>query len=198
MREPPRFEAYLAQLPFDDPAAAATGIRSWEELAKRLDDDRQPPLQPPPRRRPVAPQRLRLSWRYNLRAAVRSRAPAAAAPGWQKVVEYRQRVSLALTIATTGSILALSNMMLTAQQMPAVTRNLYLIVYGLMTFFLAANFFKMTLGTWYMLRGARSNRWHPSHTACEPSAGTRGARCCGHGGNLAVDHRRAPAIRAAF
>ena len=147
-------------------------VRDWTGLRAQLDADQTPPLQPAPRRLPLAPPPLDLSWKANLRAAWRGGAPQKV-PGWQKVVEYRQRVCFALTLLTTAMILVLSNMMLEMQQMPDVMRWLYLVVYGVMTFFLAANFFKMMLGSWYMLWGAAHNPWHPARTACDPARDVR-------------------------
>lgn len=161
-----RFDAYLKHLPPGE--SEERDISSWEALHARLDQDRTPPLHPTLRRLPISAPRHELSWRRNLRARFAREEDCAAKPGWQRIVEYRQRVCLVLTIASTASILYLSNLMLTAQQMPPVTHQLYLAVYGAMTFFLAANFFKMMLGTWYMLHGSKGNRWHPAATACDP------------------------------
>ncbi len=165
------FEPYLQHLFLGPPRLPA--VNSWDTLRARLDADDTPPLQPPPRRRPMAPPRLDLSWKRNVRAALRGGGSEPDKPGWQRVVEYRQRVCLVLTIASTAGTLFLSNLMLTAQQMPPVTHALYLTVYGVMTFFLTANFFKMILGTWYVLRGAKGNIWHPARTACDPPRQTR-------------------------
>ncbi|WP_404710226.1 glucans biosynthesis glucosyltransferase MdoH [Sphingomonas sp. MMS24-J13] len=82
-------------------------------------------------------------------------------------------MTLVLTVAATAGILYLSNLLLVAQQMPDLTRHIYLVVYGIMTFFLAGNFFKLVLGTWHMLRGAEGNPWHPARTACDPPADTK-------------------------
>ncbi|MDF0488656.1 glucans biosynthesis glucosyltransferase MdoH [Sphingomonas sp. H39-1-10] len=164
------FEEYLRHVVIQAPRRRR--VESWDALAATLDADEAPPLQPPPRRQSLAAPRLDLSWKHNVRAAFGS-GPAVEQPGWQRVVEYRQRVCLVLTIAMTAGILFLSDIMLRAQQMPPVTHQLYLAVYGVMTFFLAANFFKMMLGTWYMLRGAKGNPWHPAHTACDPPEDAR-------------------------
>ena len=164
------FEQYLRHLALGPPRLQR--VDSWDALRAELDDDDTPPLQPPPRRRPLAAPMLDLSWKRNLRAALYGEHDSEGVdqqkPGWQHVVEYRQRVCLVLTIAMTAATLLLSNLMLIAQQMPPVTHALYLGVYGVMTFFLAANFFKMILGTWYMLRGAEGNVWHPARTSCDP------------------------------
>lgn len=165
------FEQYLRHVGTVPPGAPP--IDSWEALHARLDRDTRAPLQPPPRRRPMAPPRHDLSWKHNIWQSLRGVADASPKPGWQHVVEYRQRVCLVLTIAMTAGVLYLSNLMLIAQQMPPLLHRLYLGVYGVMTFFLAANFFKMMLGTWYMLRGAKGNPWHPARTACNPPPGAR-------------------------
>jgi membrane glycosyltransferase len=160
----PAFEQYFRQLT----VARADGFAAWEELYVRPGGDGPPPVQPPPQRRPIAPPDLRLSWQHNLRgSAGEGAAPSPA--GWQRVVQYRQRVALVLTIATTGAILYMSDLLLEAQQMPDLTRRIYLVVYGIMTFFLAANFYKMMLGTWHMLRDGKGNKWHPARTARDPA-----------------------------
>lgn len=176
------FELYLRHICFhardraDDAGGSGPdggggdGFGDWSDLHRRLDQDDTPPLQPPPRRQPIATPHLDLSWKGNLRGKPVDRPEQR---GWQRVVEYRQRVSLVLTIATTGVILYISSILLRAQQMPEAAYWLYLIVYGTMTFFLCANFFKMMLGTWYMLRGPKGNPWHPAHSACDPPPGAR-------------------------
>lgn len=161
-----RYAPYLRHLPTGH--LEEHGIASWEALHARLDQDRTPPLHPPLRRLPIGAPRHELSWKHNVHERFAGGEDRAAKPGWQRIVEYRQRVCLVLTIASTAIILYLSNLMLTAQQMPPITHQLYLAVYGAMTFFLAANFFKMLLGTWYMLHGSKGNRWHPAATACDP------------------------------
>src|SRR5436305_10410417 len=118
------FELYLRHLCFH--AQPDGGVGNWAELRRHLDDDGTPPLQPPPRRRPIATPQLDLSLKGNLRSKPFARGEQR---GWQRVVEYRQRVSLALTIATTGAILYLSAIMLRAQQMPEAAFWLYLLVY---------------------------------------------------------------------
>lgn len=162
------FEAYLRHVCFH---AQHAGVEDWDDLCDRLEDDDTPPLQPPPRRLPIGTPHLDLGWKANLRRQGGDGQPEAR--GWQRVVEYRQRVSLVLTIATTAAILYVSEMLLRAQQMPAAAYWLYLVIYGIMTFFLCSNFFKMMLGTWYMLRGPKGNPWHPAHAACDPPPGAR-------------------------
>lgn len=165
------FDAYRPHLGMD--RLEGGECSSWDDLRARLDRDDGPTVQPRPRRLPIAPPELRLSWKDNLRETRGSDAEAWSTPGWQRIVEYRQRVVLALTLTTTAGILYLSDLLLRAQQMPEVTHQIYLVVYGIMTFFLAANFFKMVLGTWHMLRGAKGNPWHPARTACDPPADAR-------------------------
>jgi membrane glycosyltransferase len=162
------FEAYLRHVCLH--ARRGGPVESWDDLLGRLDRDDTPPLQPAPRRRAVGTPRFDLSWKSNLKGKA---LPQPSAPPWQRVVEYRQRVSLALTIAATIGVLLLSDLMLRAQQMPPMLHWLYLAVYGVMTFFLCANFFKMMLGTWYMLGGPARNPWHPAHSACAPPVGAR-------------------------
>jgi membrane glycosyltransferase len=130
-------------------------------------------IQPPLQRCAVVPPPLQLSWKCNLRAAWRREGSPPPVRGWQHIVEYRQRVMFVLAAAMTAVILYLSNLMLVAQQMPAVTRNIYLVVYGLMTFLLATNLFKMVLGSWHMVHSGADNPWHPARTACEPPAGVK-------------------------
>lgn len=156
-------------------ARAARGIGGWDDLRRWLDRQEAEGVQPPPRRRSIVPPLIPLSWKVNLRRRLidgRAAGTANAEPGWVRAVEYRQRVTLALALAATAGILFMSSLMLKAQQMPQATLYIYLVVYGVMTYFLSANFFKLVLGTWHMLH-APENRWHPSQTARDPRAGVK-------------------------
>jgi membrane glycosyltransferase len=173
-----RFTPYLrlAGLPAAEAGKTAAGLGGWADLHAWLDRQQAPPMQPPYRRTAIATPSLVLAWKANIRRALRGKAgaePANDRPGWEAIVEYRRRVSLCLTLGTTAVILFLSGILLKAQQMPMVTLYLYLIVYGLMTFFLASNFYKMVLGSWHMTRDATANPWHPAATATAPRAGVR-------------------------
>jgi len=169
-----RFTEYLrlAGAPEEQVARVGGGITSWQELRTWLDRHHARPVQPPAERTSIVPPTLSLAWKANLREIVAGRREDDRAkrdrPGWEAIVDYRRRVSLVLTTATTGLILFLSALLLRAQQMPEVTLYLYLVVYGLMTFFLASNFYKMVLGTWHMTRDATANPWHPAATAADP------------------------------
>ena len=87
----------------------------------------------------------------------------------------RQRVALVLTAATTLGVIVLSYAVLKAEQMPIAALRLYLVIYGIMVFFLAKNFFKLMLGAWHTLRGPAGNPWHPVHSACDPRPSVRTA-----------------------
>lgn len=169
-----RFADYLRHCGLPEREAHSLGedMGSWDDLHRWMDRNQTPQIQPRPKRTSIVPPALKISWKSNIRDSLRSenggRHAAGAAPGWQTVVEHRRRVSLALTLVTTGAILFLSYLMLQAQQMPEFMLKLYLAIYGVMTFFLASNFFKMMLGTWHMLRGPAANPWHPSWKACDP------------------------------
>jgi membrane glycosyltransferase len=118
----------------------------------------------------VAPG-VNTSWKHGIRNKLVGRRPIRGdrvVPGWVKVVLYRQRVSLALTLILTICSIMLSDYTLRAQQMSEMTRTVYLVVYGIMSFFLISNFTKLMLGTWHTLRGPSKNPWHPSHTARDP------------------------------
>lgn len=164
------FSRYLqsAGLASDEADAEAAAIAGWDDLRAWLDRNRCGGIQPVPRRRLVVPPPIRTSRRGGVRDVHDPDALHLDERGWENTVRYRQRVSLALTGITTAGILLLSATALRAQQMPVATMRLYLVVYGLMTFFLASNFFKLMLGTWHMLHGAARNPWHPSHVAVEP------------------------------
>jgi membrane glycosyltransferase len=62
---------------------------------------------------------------------------------------------------------------LQAEQMPGITMNIYLGVYGVMTWFLTSNFYKLCIGSWYALRGKAANPWHPAHRAKDPGRDVR-------------------------
>ena len=133
-------------------------------------------LQPPPQRLSITPPTVDRSWKqiFSGRSVFeKASKPAKRPPGWKQVVSYRQRVTLVLTLLSTGGILYFSYLMLRSQQMPDLAMHLYLVIYGLMIFFLSSSFFKMMLGTWHALRGPAGNRWHPAHSACDPKPSTR-------------------------
>ncbi|MDE8345554.1 MAG: glucans biosynthesis glucosyltransferase MdoH, partial [Acidocella sp.] len=69
---------------------------------------------------------------------------------------------------TTLIILAASYTTLKAQRMPRISTELYLCIYAVLTWFLTSSFYKLMLGTWHTLRGAKANPWHPMHFATEP------------------------------
>lgn len=169
-----RFAHYLKLAGLSEPEVAGIGARitNWAHLHAWLDRRQAAPIQPPPRRTPVVAPAMTIAWKPNIREKLRGRVEDArtkgSAPGWEAIVEYRRRVSLALTTATTALILFLSALLLRAQQMPEATLYAYLVIYGLMTFFLASNFYKMVLGTWHMTRDATANPWHPAATATDP------------------------------
>lgn len=173
------FDAYIDRLGL--PAGKADrlrrSIRTWADLRAWLDVNQACAIQPKPDRVSIAPPPLDVSWKTNvwrrLRAAPESRPPRREPAGWEHVVEYRRKVSLALTLIATVVILLLSDYTLRAQQMPEITINLYLAIYAVMTWFLASNFFKLILGTWHTLRGPDDNPWHPSHSAREPRSTAR-------------------------
>jgi len=168
------FTAYLrcCGVAETDLPALAARITSWETLQDWMDRTQAPAIQPVPRRTSIAPGMLDRSWKKALwrrfAATKETQEPAGAAPGWERVVKYRQRVSLTLTLCSTLAVLYLSFVMLRAQRMPDTLLHLYLLIYGVMIWFLASNFFKMMLGTWHALRGAANNPWHPQHSACDP------------------------------
>jgi membrane glycosyltransferase len=172
-----RFAQYLrlAGLPEPEVDAVGAGITNWTHLHAWLDRRRLAPVQPPPRRTPIVAAPMTVAWKANLREKLRGRVEdaRAARPGWEALVEYRRRVSLSLTTATTAAMLFLSALLLRAQQMPETTFYIYLAIYGLMTFFLASNFYKMVLGTWHVTRDTTANPWHPAATATDPRPGTR-------------------------
>jgi len=146
-----------------------SGMSEWSDLHAWLDETESSRIQPPPRRKPIAPPAMAISWKENIRETIRAGITAPPTNrGWHAVVDYRRRVSLALSLVTTATTLALSYLMLNAQQMPPATLRIYLIIYGIMTFFLASTFFKTMLGTWHMLRGPSANPWHPAWNACDP------------------------------
>ncbi|GAB7526970.1 hypothetical protein PBS_59610 [Paraburkholderia sp. 2C] len=168
------FGAYIDSLGLDaaEVRRLRASVRSWDDLHAWLDINRRPVIQPKPERMTVAPPALDVEWKRNVWGRIR-RAHAAKvqdgeARGWERVVEYRRKVTLALTFVTTVVILLLSSYTLRAQQMPEITTRIYLVLYGVMTWFLASNFFKLMIGTWHTLRGPASNPWHPSKSAREP------------------------------
>jgi len=169
------FDDYLRASGGAESAPAANRIGSWDDLYGWLDkrpDRPRAELQ----RSSIAPARFRLGWRDNLTVDA---DPDAASDfrreprGWRKVVEYRLRLVLYLALAPTCLALYVSYNSLTMQGASATTILIYLSLYGLSVFFLSQNFFKVMLGTLYLLRGQEGNPWHPARTARDPRPETR-------------------------
>ncbi|AKJ66937.1 glycosyl transferase 2 family protein [Pandoraea thiooxydans] len=173
------FNAYIDGLGLsaEDADHLRASFQTWDDLHAWLEENQHSAIQPKPERISVATPSLNISWKDNIwRRFRRSHEPSRSIrqpAGWEKIVEYRRKVTLALTLVTTVAILLLSDYSLRAQQMPEITIKIYLAIYGVMTWFLAANFFKLILGTWHTLRGPRNNPWHPSKTAREPRPETK-------------------------
>lgn len=168
------FDAYIDRLslPAEEADRLRASVHTWDDLHAWLEANQESVIQPKPERITVAPPPLNVSWKHNVWRRFRRshdlHAPIGEPPGWEQIVEYRRRVTLALTLVTTVIILLLSDYTLRAQQMPEITIKIYLVIYGIMTWFLASNFFKLMLGTWHTLRGPGNNPWHPSKSAREP------------------------------
>lgn len=171
------FSRYIDSVFVDsvDSSNARRTIRSWPDLRLWLDGNQRPEIEPRPERFPIIPQPLSLGWRDNLKRAGKSQSsdPNSPAAGWERVVEHRRRFAMACTFLCVVVILYLTSETLKAEQMPALTMDIYLAVYGVMTWFLASNFFKLCIGSWYAIRGAAGNPWHPAHTAKDPRRGAR-------------------------
>lgn len=133
-------------------------------------------MDPVPERFPIIPSILPLGWKENLRrsllkkSAVEEANPTA---GWERVVEHRRRFAMGVTFLAVALILYVTKETLVAEQMPFVTMNIYLGVYAVMTWFLASNFFKLCIGSWYAMRGKAANPWHPAHRATNPRRNVR-------------------------
>ncbi len=173
------FNAYIDGLGLsaEDADHLRASFQTWDDLHTWLEENQTSVIQPKAERIPLATPSLNVSWKDNIRQIFSgSHEPLRSIRqqvGWEKIVEYRRRVTLALTLITTVAILLLSDYSLRAQQMPEITTKIYLVVYGVMTWFLASNFFKLMLGTWHTLRGPRDNPWHPSQTVREPRPETK-------------------------
>jgi membrane glycosyltransferase len=174
-----RFTNYLrlAGLNRAEASALSEQFTSWDELCAWLDCNEAETIQPPLNRAAIIPPDVTTSWKAGIRNKLFGRRTNSASdrvvPGWEKVVVYRQRVTLALSVILTACTVMLSDYTLRAQQMSDVTRDVYLVVYGIMSFFLFSNFTKLMLGTWHTLRGPSKNPWHPSHTARDPRTHVR-------------------------
>lgn len=150
-------------------------IKTWNDLHNWLDVRHRPVIQPLPERMQVIPPNLELKWKDALRSKLHQtiNPTSCAERGWERVVEHRRRVALGCTIISVLVILYLTSQTLRAEQMPEASIEIYLLVYGIMTWFLAQNFFKLIIGFWHTLRGPSANPWHPRHTARDPKPGTR-------------------------
>src|SRR5258706_979886 len=169
------FKEYLklSGLSEEEAVAASRDMRDWHDLQAWMDRNQEPLIQPVPNRLSITAPAIKISWKDNIRDSVAKAATPRVAVGWERVVAHRQKVTLVLTLASTAAILTISSYALRAQQMPENMLVLYLVVYGVMTFFLTSNFYKLMLGSWHMLRGPAGNPWHPSKTSRDPKPGTR-------------------------
>lgn len=172
------FAAYIEHLglPESEAATLRARIRSWSELQRWMDENCLSAIRPRLQRLSLVPPALNMSWKAGVAQLLRGRRAAArpAQPrGWEALVEHRRRVKLALTLVTTAALLLVSAQMLRAEQMPTAALDMYLAIYGVMTYFLASNSFKLFLGTWHTRRGPYSNPWHPSRHARDPAPGAR-------------------------
>ena len=166
MSNVPDFAPYISQVQENTASGDPGQIKDWSALRGWLERVNTDEIQPTPERLPIIPPSLRQT------IAAPSVAQTKRA-GWEDVVESRRKLAMLLTIASVAMILYLTSETLAAEQMPVVTMCIYLAVYGVMTWFLAQNFFKLCIGTWHTLRGASANPWHPAHNAIDPRPGTR-------------------------
>lgn len=168
------------ELPEAEAATLRARIRSWTELQHWL--DRYSLLQGPGMQRiSVIPAVPGPSLKEGISRWLRSllgRDPQAGAPpparGWEALIRYRRRVARALTLSTTALLLWMSFELLSAEQMPPGALETYLLIYGVMTYFLALNAYKVFLGLWHTRRSS-ANPWHPSNRACNPAPGVKAA-----------------------
>ena len=174
-----RFAEYLRRCGLPEPDVAALGLHigSWADLHQWMDRHQGPVIQPRPSRVPISSPELDRSWKRNLWKRFASEksagAPVGPPPGWEKLVEYRQRVTFVLSALAVAGILWMTYVMLRAEEMPEIGLWIYLLINGTMVFFLASNFFKLMLGTWHTLRGPAANPWHPTHSARDPRPGVK-------------------------
>lgn len=148
-------------------------ITSWKDFCAWLDRQEHVSVQPRPTRIPIQPPAPNRSWKiFHLGEPVPNHPGPAE---WEKVVDYRRRIVLALTLVTTVAILLFSDTVLRAQRMPELLLQAYLVIYGIMTYFLASSFYKLILGAWHSLRGPKGNPWHPIHQARDPRPGIKTA-----------------------
>lgn len=177
----PDFAAYIEHLglPASEAETLKGRIGSWSELHRWMDENCLSQIRPRLQRVSIVPRALNLSLKASVARLFRRQgdAPAAAqnAPlrGWAALVEHRRRVKLALTLSTTALLLLVSAQLLLAEQMPAAALDMYLAIYGVMTYFMASNSYKLFLGTWHTRHGTGSNPWHPSKQARDPAPGVK-------------------------
>jgi hypothetical protein len=104
-----------------------------------MDLHQAPGIQPKFRRVSIIPPKLPLCWKDAIAPRVRGKPHRTSVllqrAEWERVVEYRRRLRLALTLFTVAATLTLTDYVLAAEQMPAVTECIYLALYGVMTYF---------------------------------------------------------------
>ncbi|MFT8973052.1 glucans biosynthesis glucosyltransferase MdoH [Zymomonas mobilis] len=152
-------------------------IKSWDDLYHCLDQHSLKIKEPLPQRTSIPTPVIETSWKaalYRRFFSMKQQGqPVGHIPSWPEAVEKRRKISLIITIIITFILIIISNNTLSYQHINPILKNLYLILYGIMSYFMISTFSKLIIGSWHALRGAKGNPWHPAHTATQPSADTK-------------------------
>ena len=163
------FTKYLiaSGLSQEDAVATAKNLKTWDDLQNWLTSHSKDRVQPKMDRLPIGTPFMETNWKKNIFKKYKDDQQAGlnvgAAPEWIKLVEWRRRTIVILSMATTIIMAIITYMLLDAQELDTAWAVGYLFCYLIMTYFMLSTFFKLVLGSIIALRGPKGNPWHPIH-----------------------------------
>lgn len=173
------FSPYLVLCGVEDVEAASAHITTWEALWVWLDEHQSIQYRPAPapQRTPIGTPKVDTSWKKALKSRfvdLRTEGrPVGQEPLWPAIVERRRRVSLTLSLILTSALCSVAYETLAAQHLNNGILATYLLLYGIMSYFMVATFIKLAIGSWHAMRGAKANPWHPAQTERAPDPNSR-------------------------
>lgn len=173
------FTKYLiaSGLSQEDAVATAKNLKTWDDLQNWLTSHSKDRVQPKMDRLPIGTPFMETNWKKNIFKKYKDDQQAGlnvgAAPEWIKLVEWRRRTIVILSMATTIIMAIITYMLLDAQELDTAWAVGYLFCYLIMTYFMLSTFFKLVLGSIIALRGPKGNPWHPIHFAKDPKPDER-------------------------
>lgn len=158
----------------DAAAEIASTLDSWDALAEWLDTRHPRNHHIPTDRISIGTPQFNTSWKNILSRKTRERKNNhIPAPGWIKIVRFRQRRSLVLGGIITALLVGMIDNQYQIQHHNICLRILYDGLYGLAIFIMTTLLWKIIMGSYQALYGHKHNPWHPSKTARDPDKNSR-------------------------